>query len=259
MSLSSVLEEIKKIKPFVDEDVDSGPVETLQARRGRKKQAIESMKRLRREYGQDLLRSSMFLVVVGGSKDDFVNITSEKYQVMSTDPETFYKDLSNRVPSVLYLGKETISSTFSVLTRHLEDKANELDLSSYPQVIYKNTYGEKINSEEEFKDLVKKIINEQMGSEIVGIQAISSLIDTAIEKNHKNKVTPITLATNDVELASYLMKDLSRVSTRVMLVVAGKANKSVRELAKSEGNVLTLKEVNEETVKEALNKLKKVL
>lgn len=49
MALQNVLEEMKKIQPFVAEDTDSGPVETLTARRGRKRQAIERMKLLREE------------------------------------------------------------------------------------------------------------------------------------------------------------------------------------------------------------------
>lgn len=45
MSLQDTLTEIKRLKPFAEEDTNVGPLETLNGRRGRKSQAIESQDR----------------------------------------------------------------------------------------------------------------------------------------------------------------------------------------------------------------------
>jgi hypothetical protein len=44
MSLQTVLAEIKKVKVFADEDTSTGEASTLNARRGRKNQAVEQLK-----------------------------------------------------------------------------------------------------------------------------------------------------------------------------------------------------------------------
>src|ERR1035437_8370484 len=117
MSLTTVLEEIKRLTPFAKEDVNSGPTETLSGRRGRKNQAIEMLKRLRQEYQTDLLRSSIFIVVSGEAREEFA-AAAVPFDVFAANPEDFYTDLAARVPSSLYLGKEVVSNVFDVLGRH---------------------------------------------------------------------------------------------------------------------------------------------
>lgn len=87
MSLEQILKEIKEVKPFAEGDAEDGPIETLAGRRGRKVQATERLKQLKRQYIRDL---------------------------------------------------------FDVLGRYLEDKANELDISEYPQLIFKDRYTSEI-------------------------------------------------------------------------------------------------------------------
>lgn len=255
MSLQTVLEEIKKLKPFAEEDVDAGPVDTLSGRRGRKHQAQERLKVLRREYITDLMKSSVFIVASGVGRDEFAKIATENFGFFSADPEEFYRDLASRISPSLYSGKESVSNIFDVLGRYLEDKAMELGIIGYPQLIFKQQYRKAINSAAEFQELVKQAVNEQLGTEIVGIQAVNSLVDKAIAKGHSDKITPIVLATGDEQLALDLVKDLERLTSRVFLTVTGKASKGLKAV---EG-VLTLKEATPETVEQTLTTIKKSL
>lgn len=252
MSLQKTMEDIKKVQLYVNEDVDSGPRETLAGRRGRKNQAIEQMKIFKREYRQGLLQSAAFIVVTGLAKDAFTTLATEKFGCFSSDPNSFYEDLANRIPEVLWKGKESVVNLFDVIGRHLYDKAMELDLNEYDQLIFKQEHYVSIKTKEDLVTLLKKAINAQVGSEIVGIQAVTSLVDTAIKKEHTSRVTPIILSTQSETLASELEISLRRLNPRgVFLVAAGKSSKLLRAMP----GVIAVKEPTEEAVGEALKKI----
>lgn len=255
MSLSQVLTEIKSLKQFAEEDVQSGPLETLNARRGRKNQAIERLKLLKREYSKDLLRSAIFIVSSGAGRESFAQLAVEKYGCFSTEADTFYSDLSNRVPPALYMGKEGVSNIFDVLGRHLEDKMGELDIREYNQLLFKADYAGTLTSPEQFKKLVTRAVNKQIGAEIAGIQAVASLVDEAIEREHAKPTTPIILSTDDEQLALELLKDLERLTPRVFLAITGKSTKAL----KSVDGALIIREATEETVESALTEIRKNL
>lgn len=253
MSLQTVLAEIQKVKPFAEEDTNSGPIETLNGRRGRKAQAIEQLKRLKREYKQSLIQNTVFIISTGSDREEFTKTATEQFGLFSADPETFYRDLASRVPETLYKGKEGVSNIFDVLGRHLEDKMMELDINEYNQLIFKAGYAKAINSAEEFAKLIKSAINQQIGAEIVGIQAIDSLVDMAIEKGHADKITPVILTTDDEGFAQELMKDLGRLTTKVFLAITGEGN------LKSTAGALILKDSSKKSVETALKEMRKGL
>ena len=255
MSLQTTLEEIKKLQLFANEDVNSGPVETLNGRRGRKNQAIENLKRLKRQYQQDLMLNSIFIIATGAGRDEFAKMATEEFGLFSADPEQFYKDLATRVPTSLYIGKQGVSNIFDVLGRHLEDKMMELDINEYNQLIFKAEYAKQVNSVEEFTTLVRNSINKQIGSEIAGIQAVNSLVDLAIEKNHADNTTPIVLSTGDEQFALDLLKDLGRLTSKVFLSVTGKSTKTL----KSVEGALLLKDASKESVELALKEMRRNL
>lgn len=257
MSLENVLKEINTYKPFAEENVEDGPMETLNGRRGRKHQAIEQLKVLKTQYRLDLLRSAVFIIVAGTQRSEFETIaTGEGFKLFAADPEQFYSDLANRVAPSLYLGKEGVSNLFDVLGRHLEDKMGELDANAYNQLIFKEKYLKPVSTAAEFVSVVKEAINEQIGAEIVGIQAVTSILDDAISRNHTGKTTSILLSTSDEKLAQDLLKDLGSRGNKVILVLAGKSTKSLSSYNGELVNVIKVKEVNEESVKSTLDSIK---
>lgn len=255
MSLQSVLAEIKKVKAHAEENVDTGAPETLNARRGRKASAIESMKRFKREYKREMLNTAMFIVTVGSERDAFTKAGTEEFGLFSADPEAFYNDLAARVPQTLYLGKTGVSDIFEVVGRHLEDKMNELDLIEYNQLIFKAQYAQKINSKQELATLLKRAINSQIGSEIVAIQSVDSIFESAIERNHADSVTPVILSTGDAQLASEIVRDLRTTGGKVFLVGVGEVDSSLKSI---DGAIL-LEDTTKKSIKAALTSMKKSL
>jgi hypothetical protein len=255
MSLSSILEEIKKLKPLAEEDVSSGPSNTLNGRRGRKNQAVESLKRLKRDYKKEMTKSSVFIISTGSGREEFTKIATENFGWFSADADLFYADLANRIPPVLYLNKESVSNIFDVIGRHLEDKMVELDINEYNQLIFKSGLAKVVKSKEDFTALVKFAINNQIGAEIAGVQAIESLIDSAIEKNHKDSIMPIILTIEDDKFALELLKDLKRITKKVFILTTGESSDTIKSV---EGAIL-LKEANKNSVGIALKSMSKSL
>lgn len=249
MSLSKVIEEIKLVKPFAEEDTEIGPRETLAGRRGRKNQSIERLKTLKFEYTQGLMQSAAFIIVTGEKRSELASIAKESFGCFSADPSSFYEDLAGRIPQAIYLGNSDVSNVIDVLGRHLEDKARELGISGYPQVIFRQEYRVTLKDKNDLVGLIKRVINDQVGSEIAGLQAVNSLVNEAIAKEYGGKITPIILATGDEKLALDLEDTLGRLHPRgVFLVVAGKGTKALKAVP----GVIAIKEPTNETVEEAL-------
>jgi len=258
MSLDTILKEMKTLRQFADEDPDSGPAETMVGRRGRKQQAIIRLVDLRTEYAIDLKNSVVFIIAAGAKRAEFEQIaTSEKFGFFSSDPESFYTDLANRIHPSLYTKNASPSNLFDILGRHLEDKMLELlgPMGSYNQLIFREKYIAPVSTAQEFSQVIKTAINEQIGSEIVGVEALNSILDNAIKTGHTAKVTPIVLSTGDEKLAIQLASDLGRITQRVFLVNAGKASKDLRAVEES----INLKEVTEDSVKATLDQIIKSL
>jgi hypothetical protein len=252
LNLSDTMKEIKTNLPFTEEDVETGPRETMAARRGRKARAIEQIKTLKRDYRRGLLQSAAFIIVTGSEKDAATTLATDKFDCFSARPNAFYEALADRIPEALWKGKDSMVNLFDVIGRHLYDMAVDLDLNEYNQLIFKQEHYVSIKTKEDLVSLLKKAINAQVGSEIVGIQSVTSIVDTAIKRDHTAKVTPIVLATDDEALALDLDTSLRRLHPRgVFLVVAGKGTKNLRAVP----GVVQVKEPTEETVGKALQQI----
>lgn len=246
MSLAEILKEIKAVTPFAEEDVETGAPETLAGRRGRKNQSIEKLKQLKTAYRNELRSTAAFIIVVGDKRDEFTAVATESYKCFNADPEFFYSDLVDRIPRASYLGKEGLSNLFDILGRHLEDKALELDIVGYPQLIFRQEYRKNLASREDFLSVVKTAVTEQVGGEVVGLQAVKNLTEVAIQRNNTAKMTPILLPTGDEKFALTIAKDLERISTRVFIVVAGSTTDELK------GDVVLVPETTNENIKKAL-------
>lgn len=251
MSLSKVLEQIKVLKPLAEEDLSDGPRETYAGREGRKRNAMSQLKDLKETYIDELRASAVFILVSGAAKDEFAQVAKSEFGCFVADPEGFYKELANRLPAELYTHKTPPGNLFDIMGRHLEDKANEMKIIGYPQLIMKAKYFRAINGKEDFVGLIKQAINEQVGSEITGIHIVRALADEAINSEHGSRITPIILATDDENFALDLRSTLGRIGSRAFLVAAGKGAKAV----KTADGAFSVKEASKENVENVLTNI----
>lgn len=252
MSLNHTLSEIANYKVQAEADVDMGHPSTYSGRLGLKKAAIEKLKQLRLEYRNKLMSSVAFILVSGPNKDAFQEVaTSDAFGCFASDPDSMFKEIAGKVNPTLF-GRESTRHLFNVVSNLLEDKCLELDIDSYPMVLFNDKYNQPSTTVEEFSLIVRNAIVDQVGSELVGINALHSIVDAAIAKNHDSQVTPILLTTSDEKFAFDLNKNLKRLTNKVFLVVVGKASK---ELSKADGAIL-VKDVNEDSVGRALSTIR---
>ena len=252
MSLTTILKEMELNRPQAEMDVQMGNPDTYGGRVGLKRAATETLKRLRLQYRNELRNSTAFIVVTGSNRDEFTNMaSSEKFECFATDPEEFFRDLTSRINPSLF-GRESAKNLFNIAGNILEDKANELDIASYPMLMFSDKYNKAVNSAEEFVPLIRAAINDQVGPEIVGINAFNSILDKAIAKNHTAEVTPVVLNTSDEKFALELQTNLKKLTNKVFLVVAGKASKALTQPK----DTLVVKNVTEDSVGEALSSIR---
>jgi hypothetical protein len=252
MALNKILEQLKANRVYAEEDVSQGNPSTQANRIGRKNAAREEVKRLKEDYITELRLSSAFILVTGSAKEEFLNLATSEFGCFSTDPEGFYNGLANEVSPTLYANKSGSVSLFEILGRHLEDKAYDLQIVGYPQLLYKQEYNRMLKTKEDLKNLIKESVNDQVGPEIAGLHMIRAISDEAIKRDHANKITPIILATDDEKLILDLVGSLGRIGSRGFMVVAGKGSKAIRS---TEG-AFTVKEVSAENVKNILTQVK---
>jgi hypothetical protein len=262
MSLSNILELMNKNRPLAETVVTMENPNTYKARVGVKRAATEALKQLRTQYSKELIGSTVFIVVTGAARDKFTEIaSSEAFGCFVTDPESLYQELTSKITPSLF-GRENARNLFNIAGTLLREKAFDLGIQSYPRLSFNDKYNAAVNKAEDFTPLLRNAINEQVGSEIVGINAIHSIVDTAINKNHSAAFTPIVLSTSDEKFALDLHKNLKRrevskgnwtgLTDKVFLVVAGKASKTLA----STGDFVKIKEVSEETATKAMDEIR---
>lgn len=252
MSLISILKEMEENRANSEMVVTTDNPNTYGARVGLKRAATETIRRLRTDYRKALLDSTVFIVTTGAARDSFTELASnDTFGCFSNDPEEFYKDIANRIDPSLY-ARENIRYLFTISGNILEDKALELDIVSFPMLMFSDKYNTGVKNAEEFAAVLKMAVNDQVGSEIVGINAINSVVNKAIEKGHSAKVTPVVLSTSDEKFALDLVSNLKRLTPKVFLVVAGKSSKTLRD----EKEAVLVKTVSEDSVGEALTTIR---
>lgn len=249
MSLATVLEEIQKLKPYAEEDPYSGPPETMNGRIGRRNQAVERLKTLKTEYRRNMLESAVFIVVTGEKRDAFTAAATTQFGCLEANPNAFYENLADRLLPAFLQKRESVPNLFDILGRHLEDAASGLGIVGYPQLIFRQEYQVTVNNKEDLTNLIRRAVNDQVGSEIVGINAVSSMVEKGIKDGLGAKVVPIILNTGDPKLAIDLNNTLNRIRPRgKFLVVAGKGNKDLKAV----DGALNVKDPSAEEVEKTL-------
>lgn len=250
MSLKNLLTQIQEQTILANQDVEGGNPQTVNSRRGIKRQAQEQLIGLKEDYFKAMLQTSTFILVSGEGKDSFASIAASDFNCFSADPEALYKVLADKIDPQLYLNRST-ADALDVATRHLEDLASDLGIVEFSMIQWKQAYARILTSKEDLVALIKQAINEQVGSELVGIYTVKSLVDTAIAANHSSQVTPIVLPTNDDGLIAELKGGLEAFGTKSFAITAGKT--------KGKRSTIHLAKITEETVREALSEVRGAL
>lgn len=216
MSLQSLMQEIKKIKPMADGELSEEPRNTYTGRSARQRKAKEDLTKLIEQYRVALLQSAVFVLVTGTGRDAFTKIANDDFGFFKVDAEQFYKDIALQISPQLYDNREASPGLLDVISRVLENKALEVGISGYPMVTFRQEFRRIIKGRSELQALIKQVISTQVGTEVVGAQAIKTILNDAITAELSGKTVPILFSLESIDAS--LVEGLRRISHRVGVV-----------------------------------------
>ena len=210
--LKSIIEKIEKVKPVAEEVVEDGNPSTVGARRGRARSAKDALAELKRDYRNAVLRCAAFIVVTGPASAAFAKTAAGKsFECLAYPAEAFFDDLAGRVDERAYKGKDAGSYLFELVGRHLEDMGHQMDLSSYPMLVYSTKYDGPVDGRAALSKLLARAISEQVGSEIAAVYALNKAAAQAMADGYTGKTVPIILHTENQALARDISTNVGRI------------------------------------------------
>lgn len=254
-NLKELGESIKKAQTVAASDPGT-EVNQRRMRLGNIMQAKEQLRGLKQEYRKELSSRAAFIVVVGTQANKFAEIAETEFSCFSVNADDFYTELTNKVPAVLYTNVSSSQNLFEHVGAALEDRARELDIVSYPALVFESKYKKMLKNKEEMLTLVKTAVNDKIGAEIVGIDALSKITQDVINSGLSGKVIPVVLHVEDSLIVEELVKGLKRSITRNAFIVSTGTKVDAKIKEKS---LESIKSVNAESVEKTLLKVKENL
>lgn len=255
MNLKDLGKEIKTQQKIADSDPGTEP-QTRRMRLGNIMQAKEKLQGLKLEYRKQILASAIFIIATGPEAKKYASVAEKSGGCFSVNVEDFYKNLIKDVPTALYVDKTSSGNLLEFIANSLEEKARTLDIVSYPGIVMESKYKKVLKDEKDLLALTKTVINEKVGSEIVGIDAADRISAKLLKSKNSGKVVPIVLQVSDSSIAEDLAKGLKRSLTRKTFIVSAGS-----EIEESILNISfdTMSEATEENVENSLLKINKEL
>lgn len=213
MSLETILEKINKETTTASKNIDELDPRVRTYAAGKIRAAKDRLEGLYIDYKSELLNRAVFILVSGEGSGDFAEIAKE-FNCFTLNAETLSKEVVDKVSSQLYINKKINSNTFEVVNNILEDRIKKLDVVSYPSITFSQKYSRVVKNEQEMVDVVKRAINDTVGGEIVGVDALDRVSKEAIEKNYKSRLVPILLHSNDAGYIGQLANDFNHIKYR---------------------------------------------
>lgn len=254
-NLKELGESIKKAQTVANSD----PGTDINARRirlGNIMQAKEQLRLLGQEYRKELISRSVFLVVTGGQAEKFAELAEAEFSCFSVNVDDFYNEMTKNIPPVLYENTSSSQNLFEHIGFAIEERAQQLDISSYPALIFESKFKKTLKNKEEMVQLAKAAINDKIGGEIVGLDALNKITQKVIDSELSGKIIPVVLYTSDNSIVEELAKGLKRSLSRNTFIVStgSKIEQKIKDIS-----LTTVKSVTNESVEKSLVKIKENL
>jgi hypothetical protein len=215
MDLKVLVKEVKALKVLASQDPGAHP-QTHAVKLGKIRRAKEDLKERFNSYKNEVSRRIVFILVSGPGAEAFRDIaTNEDFGCFSADPEGIYKDVVKNINPRLYENHPFSPDVLNTVSNYFQDVADEIGLMSYPMMVFKNSYAKTIKSKDDLIQSVKRAVNEDVGSEVVGHYIIQKVTEQALSENFAGKIVPVVVYSADEDLISDLNKNLRRISRNV--------------------------------------------
>lgn len=248
MSLQKLVEEVKKQKAYANDDLSNATPQTRIPREGRKRAAQMRLEELFFQYRNEIRSRILAILVTGDGADEFGAIAKNSdAKLDSIEGDLLYSSLSEELDERLLGASGSASVVLDVASRYLEDVALEIGVKEYNQLIYKSKYQSVVKNREDAKKLIREAVLEQIGAEMNALTVLSVAANIAYNENFDGKLFPIMVKARNEENLQELRNALSSMGSKAIVISTGSS--------KVEDSI-KVKEVDEESVLEALKKVK---
>lgn len=220
MSLQSLIKEIKLQKEYANIDPYEGDPVLIRDRAGRKRNATGMLEALYPQYKHEMLKRLGFIVVVGSQTKEALEKTEG---VVKYSADSFFSELVSGVDERLLTGRESPATLIDMISHSLDNMARDMGIESYNQnLVYNAKYSESVFGRDQLASLAKRIVFDQVGSEIIGYHALEVATREAFNEDYDGNVLPVMVSIEDSEMLLEVLKGLQKLSpTRTEVVVAG--------------------------------------
>ncbi len=223
-SLKELGDEIKKAQVIANSDPGTEP-NTRRMRLGNISQAKVQLESLQLEYRRLILANAIFVLVTGDQAAKFAETAEKKYDCFSVNAEEFYQEMVKGVPKELYVNKTASGNLLAHIANNMEDKARSLNVLSFPALVFESKFKKMIKDDAELLRFAKTVINDKVGGEIVGLDAVSKIATKLLDSGLSGKKVPIILQVDDASIVEDIAKGLKRSLTRKTFIIStGSAN-----------------------------------
>jgi len=249
MSFKEILTKINEEKKIAETDLNTISPRAYPYKKGQVDRAKENLESLYVDYKNQVLKNAVFILVTGSHSDEFADIAQDKFECFNIDAKSFYQEIVDQLSPELYKDKNLNSSVFDIAGNVLEDKMKNLDVVSYNSLTFSSKYSKFVKTKAEMVDILKDAINDSVGGEVVGLDALEKVSKEAVNKEYKSRVVPILLRSKDENFLLNIATSIRTINPRVVMVVAGETNNNnINPLS-------SISEVNETSVGDVLKEI----
>ena len=251
-NLKELGENIKKAQIIASSDPGTD-VHARRMRLGNIMQAKEELKHLSRAYQKELITRAAFAIVTGPQAEKFAKTSEEEFSCFAVNVEDFYNEVTAKVPALLYNNVSSSQNLFEHISAGFEEKAAILDIVSYPALIFEGKFKKMLKNKEDMLQLAKSAINDKIGSEVVGLDALNKITPKVIESGLSGKTIPVILYTTDTSIVEELAKGIKRSLSRNTFIIStgNKIEKKLKDMSLD-----SIKSITSETIEKSLLKIK---
>lgn len=253
-NLADILKEMDAKRAIINAEINPD-IATARNMRDRQKSAALRVEQLQVEYRNALLGRTVFIVMYGAESSKLAGMAQKDFGSFSADAETIFQRIASEVPVSSYSNKNASPALFDIISHALEGVAAEAGVSSFPQPMFKTSkHARKLTNKEELTSLIKQVVSEDVGSEIIAVHAVTATYLTALEAGFAGKVFPVVLHTPDVTYAAKLMSDIEKRLNRPVYAITVKGEDVIKL-----DQTVVMPSSTKTALKNALTSIKKAL
>lgn len=225
---------------------------TVVAKEGVIRKAKNDILNLERNYFEFVRPNILNILFSGEYSASFVETAQQEFDCVSFDIESLMNDLCD-VPEMFWLNRTVEFDAIDRINIKLESIAIDANIQSMPMLVFDQKLKYQIKSQEEFVQLVKKYISQQIGGEFFALAAILKLTPILIETKRIENNIPVILysSKNDEELMADIYKNIGILFKNSFAVSCGKVKEETKK-----NSIGYLESIDSDNIKKIFKKIK---